>query len=128
MIPEQHVQRVLAWLVRNEGVAPEAILRAVDSVQEMSPGQVIALSGDPNTVLRGSFVREQARRLEDPAEPNRFVTFTAPENAALRDGLLTEAELDPAEDAQFPARVATADALIAELDLAVAAITGERHG
>lgn len=127
MIPGQHVQRVLAWLIRNEGVAPEAILRAVNSIQDMSPGQIIALSGDPNAVLRGAFVREQTRRLEEP-DPNRFVAFTAPENAALRDGLLTEADLDPAEDPQFPARVATADALIAELDRAVALITGECHG
>lgn len=56
----------------------------------------------------------QGRRLV-----TRFADFSTEERAALRDGLTAEAEINPAEDPTFPARVATAERLIVELEAVV---------
>lgn len=58
------VQRVIAWLVRNEEIAsPEAIERAVTSALDMKVGEAVTLDGD-KAPLRRAFVMEQVGRLE----------------------------------------------------------------
>lgn len=59
MVPEQRLQRVLAWLVKEEGVDPAAIERACESARTMRLGEYTSLDGDP---LRRAFVMEQAER------------------------------------------------------------------
>lgn len=61
-VTEQKVQRVLAWLMRNEGVEPEAIERAVASAAGMLLAEDITLC-DPGASLRRAFVTEQVRCL-----------------------------------------------------------------
>lgn len=52
----------------------------------------------------------------EPGNVKRFAGFSQDERAAIRDGLLGEADIDPNEDPTFPPRIAAAQALIAELD------------
>jgi hypothetical protein len=60
---EQLVARVLAWLLRNESVTPDAIERAVSSAVDMRPAETPTLDGD-HPLLRRAFVNEQVARLE----------------------------------------------------------------
>lgn len=46
----------------------------------------------------------------------RFSAFTAEERAAIADGLMGEADLDPTEDPAFPKRVEVANGLLDELE------------
>lgn len=62
MMDEQRVMRLLAWLLRNEGVEPEAVERAVRSAVDMRPGDPVTLEGD-GSPLRRAFVFEQTGRL-----------------------------------------------------------------
>jgi len=55
-------RRVLAWLLRNEGVDPEAIERAVASALSMRLGELVPLDGE-NAPLRRAFINEQMRML-----------------------------------------------------------------
>lgn len=61
---DQHkIQRVLAHLIREEDVAPEAIERAIASAMDMRIGQSAALDGDIHAPMRRAFVTEQVGRL-----------------------------------------------------------------
>lgn len=60
---EQRIMRVMAHLIRNEDVAPEAIERAVSSALDMRLGELVTLDGD-GAPLRRAFVNEQMTRLE----------------------------------------------------------------
>lgn len=64
MIYEQRIERMLAHLMRNERVSPEAIERAVTSAVDMRAGEFVSLTGDPLASLRRAFVQEQHKRLE----------------------------------------------------------------
>jgi hypothetical protein len=59
---DNRFRRVLAHLIRNEGVAPEAIERAVASALSMRMGEVVPLDGD-GASLRRAFINEQMRML-----------------------------------------------------------------
>jgi len=61
---EQRTMRVLAFLMREEGVTPEAVERAVASACDMAPGQVVSLRGDENAPMRRAFLMEQIGLLE----------------------------------------------------------------
>jgi hypothetical protein len=60
---EQRMERVLAWLLRNEGVPPEAIERAVASARDMRLGEEITLTGE-DAPMRRAFVFEQMALLK----------------------------------------------------------------
>ncbi len=60
---EQRLCRVLAWLLRNEQVSPEAIERAISSALDMRAGEVVSLA-DEGAPLRRAFVNEQVYRLK----------------------------------------------------------------
>lgn len=66
MIPAERVERLLAWLLRNEGVEPEVIERAVESARFLRVGESIALMGDAQAPMRRAFVQEQSRLLARP--------------------------------------------------------------
>lgn len=58
--------RVLAYLLTEEGVAPDAIERAVTSALNMKLGESASLTGLPETeidTLRRVFVMEQVARI-----------------------------------------------------------------
>lgn len=61
--------RLLSHLIRNEGVAPDAVERAVDSALKMGLGEQASLTGEgPPGVpasMRRAFVQEQVARLEE---------------------------------------------------------------
>lgn len=59
---DQRVSRMIAWLLRNEGVSPDAVERAVSSARAMKPGEAVCLDGMDAT-LRRAFVDECLRRL-----------------------------------------------------------------
>jgi hypothetical protein len=58
-----HFARVMAWLLRNEGVDAEAIERAVTSARDMQVGDPVTLTDD-NAPMRRAFVNEQVGLLE----------------------------------------------------------------
>lgn len=67
MDPTQNMERVLAWLLRNEGVHADAIERAISAAVDMKVGEATCLSG-PGPVgvpaaMRRAFVTEQVGRL-----------------------------------------------------------------
>ncbi len=59
---QERISRVFAWLMRNEGVDPEAIQRAVSSARGMKIGESVCLTGD-DEVLRQAFVHQETNRL-----------------------------------------------------------------
>jgi hypothetical protein len=59
---EIQAMRIIAYLLRNEGVSPQAIERAIDSALDMNLGDHICLINDDNTPYRRAFVNEQIRR------------------------------------------------------------------
>lgn len=59
----QRIERVLAWLIRNERVNPDAISRAVSNAVDMRIGEAVALDGD-NQAMREAFVMQESRRLQ----------------------------------------------------------------
>ena len=65
-IQSKHVERVIAWLVRNENVSVAAVERAVTSAARMDLGEAITLTGtdENDEVLRRTFVQAQVSRLE----------------------------------------------------------------
>ncbi len=65
MIPEQRLLRVFAHLLRNEGVEPAAIERAVESARHKRLGEHTTLTGDvpQDATLRRVFCMEQVDRL-----------------------------------------------------------------
>lgn len=63
MSTEYHkMVRLIAWLVRNEHVEPEAIERAVGSAIDMRLGEVASLTGE-GAAMRRAFCHEQVGRL-----------------------------------------------------------------
>lgn len=64
MIDNDRAARVLAWLLRNEDVSPEAIERAVDSSAAMIVGDPVTLVNDSQALLRCAFVYGQITVLE----------------------------------------------------------------
>lgn len=60
---EQKMCRVLAYLMREEGVTPEAVEHAVASARDMQPGQSVTLEGDEAAPMRREFLFAQLRRL-----------------------------------------------------------------
>lgn len=60
---QERISRVFAWLMRNEGVDPEAIQRAVTSARNMKIGESVCLTGDGQEVLRQAFVNQETNRL-----------------------------------------------------------------
>lgn len=62
MAEDQPFARVLAWLLRNEGVTPEAVERAISSACDMQLGELTTLDGD-GAPMRRAFVYEQLRLL-----------------------------------------------------------------
>lgn len=65
MIDDQRIARVLAWLMRNEGVTPEMIERAVESAVDMHISDTVTLTGDDLHAYRRAFVYEQVHLLEN---------------------------------------------------------------
>lgn len=66
-VREKHVARILAWLMRNEGVDAEAIERAVLSALAMRPGEMVTLTGGAGELLRRAFVDGQVALLTNAA-------------------------------------------------------------
>jgi hypothetical protein len=64
MIEYHRFVRVLAHLMREEHVQPEAIERAIDSAIDMEPSQSASLDGDKPAPMRRAFLSEQAIRLD----------------------------------------------------------------
>lgn len=62
MIDEQRIARVFAWLIRNEDVEPEKIVRAVNSARSMKLGESTALTGQ-DEAMRAAFVFQETERL-----------------------------------------------------------------
>jgi hypothetical protein len=56
---EQKLVRLIAHLIRNEGVEPEAIERAVSSARAMRLGEVTSLTGGEDGPMRRAFCHEQ---------------------------------------------------------------------
>lgn len=62
---EDLVKRILAWLMRNEGVSASAISRAIESACTMKLGQRVALDGpeEDDTIMRFHFINSELARL-----------------------------------------------------------------
>lgn len=62
----QAIERLMASLIRDEGVTPAAIERAVTSAENMRPGEHVALGGDEALPMRYAFVQAQTARITRP--------------------------------------------------------------
>lgn len=67
MVNEQHIVRVLAWLLCHEGLNPRSLERAINSACDMRLGDSASLDykNDDYGPYRRAFINEQLKLLID---------------------------------------------------------------